>query len=136
MSLTNDVVASVALVLVAPSVLFVLALLLRQWQPFGAGPARTAERVVQWYAAHPQLALWVLLLILPLVAFVLGSAALLRTWGANAELQDYIWRGLAEIPEHLPAFLIAVATIVSATVLAVIGRHVMRACGVSMVPWR
>jgi hypothetical protein len=136
MSLTNDVVASVALVLVAPSVLFVLALLLRQWQPVGAGPARTAERVVQWYAAHPQLALWVLLLILPLVAFVLGSAALLRTWGANAELQDYIWRGLAEIPEHLPAFLIAAATIVSASVLAVIGRHLMRACGVSMAPWR
>ena len=136
MSFTNDVVAGVALVLVAPSVVFLLALLLRQWQAFGAEPARTAERIVRWYAAHAQLALWVLLLVLPLGAFVLGSAALLRTWGNNAELQNYILRGLAEVPEHPEAFLIAGATIVSAAVLAMIARHLMRAWGVPVVPWR
>lgn len=136
MSLTNDVVAGVAVVLVAPSVLFVLALGLRRWQAFGAEPARTAERVVRWYASHAQLALWVLMLLLPLTAFVLGSAAILRTWGNNAELQNYIWRGLAEIPEHPVPFLIAGATIVAAVVLAMIGRHLMRACGIPVVPWR
>jgi hypothetical protein len=136
MSLPNDVVARVALVLIAPAVLFVLALSLRHWQAFGAEPARTAERIVRWYAVHAQLALWVLLLLLPLSAFILGSSALLRTWGNNQELRDYIWRGLAEIPEHLPAFLIAAATIVSASVLAVMARHLMRACGIPLVPWR
>lgn len=136
MSFTNDVVAGVAIVLVAPSVVFLLALFLRQCQAFGAGPARTAERVVRWYAAHAQLALWVLFLLLPLSAFVLGSTAILRTWGNNAELQDYIWRGLAEIPEHPLPFLIAGATVVSAAVLAMIARHLMRACGIPAVPWR
>ena len=127
MSFTNDVVASVALVLIAPAVLFVLALFLRQWQPFDSEPARTAERVVRWYAAHSQFSLWVLLLLLPLCAFILGSSALLRTWGDNPKLQDFTWRALAAIPEHLPAFLIAAATFVSASVLAMMTRHLMRA---------
>jgi hypothetical protein len=126
MSFTNDVIAGMALVLVAPAILFVMALSLRQWEAFDGEPARMAERVVQWYAAHPQFALWVLLLFLPLTAFVLGSSALLRTWGDNPQLRDYAWRALALIPEHQPAFLIAVATVVSAGVLAMMARHLMR----------
>jgi hypothetical protein len=127
MSLTNDIIAGVALVLVAPAVLFVLALFLRQWPPFDSEPARTAERVARWYASHPQFALWVLLLLLPLVAFVLGSSALLRTWDENPQLRDYAWRALAAIPEHLPAVLIGAATVVSASVLAMMARHLLRA---------
>jgi len=127
MSLTNDVVAAWALVLVAPAVLFVTALSLRQWPPPESQPARTADRIVKWYAAHPQFGLWVLLLLLPLSAFVLGSSALLRTWGDNPQLRDYAWRALAAIPAHLPAVLIAAATIVSAGVLAMMTRHLMRA---------
>jgi hypothetical protein len=136
MHLPNDVVARVALLLVAPAVLFALALWLRQGRPSGTGRFRMADRIVRWYAAHAQFSLWVLLLLLPLSAFIMGSSALLRTWGNNPELRDYIWRGVAEIPEHLPAFLIAAATIISASVLAVIARHLMRACGIPVVPWR
>jgi hypothetical protein len=125
MGLTNDVIAAWALGLVGPAVLFVMALFLRRLPPPESGPARTAERIVKWYAAHPQLALWVLLLLLPLAAFILGTAALLRTWGDNPTLQYWAWRALTEIPEHWPAVSIGGATVVSAGVLAMITAHLM-----------
>jgi cytochrome b561 len=123
MALTNDVIAAWAFALVGPAVLFVAALLIRQVPPPESQPARTADRIVRWYAAHPQLALWVLLLLLPLSAFLLGSVALLRTWGDNPELQYYTWRALAEIPEHWPALSIGGATLLAAGVLAMITGH-------------
>ena len=126
MGFTNDVIAALALALVCPAVLFVTALFLRQVLPLESEPARSAERIVMWYAAHPQLALWVLLLLLPLSAFVLGSAALLRTWGDNPQLRHYTWRALAEIPEHWPAMSIGGATLLSAGVLAMITAHLLR----------
>ena len=98
MALTNDIVAAWTLVAVSPSVLFVAALFLRQATRPGTGPARSADRIVKWYAAHPQLALWVLMLLLPTSAFVLGSAALIRTWANNFELRYYTWRALIERP--------------------------------------
>ena len=126
MTLTNDVIAVWAGALIFPAILFVTALFVRHWRPVQSGPARTAERVVSWYATHPQLALWVLLLLLPLSAFILGSAALLRTWDDNPQLQDFTWRALAAIPNHWPAMSIGVATLVAAGVLTMIVRHLMR----------
>jgi len=123
MALTNDVIAALASALVGPAVLFVAALFLRQVPPPESEPARTADRIVRWYAAHPQLALWVLLLLLPLSAFLLGSVALLRTWGDNPKLQYYTWRALTEIPEHWPALSIGGATLLAAGVLAMITTH-------------
>ena len=126
MSLTNDVIAAWALALVCPAVLFVTALSLRPLLPLDSESARIAERIVRWYAAHPQLALWVLLLLLPLSAFILGSSALLRTWADNPQLRDYAWRALAAIPAHWPAVSIGGATLLSAGVLAMITAHLMR----------
>lgn len=126
---TNDVIAVWALAMVGPGVLFVASLLLRQIPPPEAQPARMADRIVRWYAAHPQFSLWVLLVILPSSAFVLGSAALMRTWGNNPELQHYTWRVLAEIPEHWPAVSIGGATLLSAGVLAIITPHLMASQG-------
>ena len=123
MGITNDVIAAWALALVGPAVLFVAALFLRQVLSPGSDSARTAERIVRWYAAHPQLALWVLLLLLPISAFILGSVGLMRTWGENPKLQYYTWRALAEVPEHWPAFSIGGATLLSAGVLAMITTH-------------
>ena len=123
MALTNDVIAALASALVGPAVLFVAALFLRQVPPPESEPARTADRIVKWYAAHPQFALWVLLLLLPLSAFLLGSVALLRTWGDNPKLQYYTWRALTEIPEHWPALSIGGATLLAAGVLSMITTH-------------
>jgi len=126
MSLTNDVIAACALALLCPAVLFVAALFLRRVPPVESRRAQTAERIVAWYAAHPQLSLWVLLLLLPLSAFILGSAALMRTWSDNPQLREYAWRALAAIPAHWPAMSVGGATLVSAGVLMMITTHLMR----------
>jgi hypothetical protein len=126
MSLTNDVVAACALALICPAVIFIAALFLRQIPPAGSEPARTAERIVRWYAAHPQLALWVLLLLLPMSTFILGSAALLRTWGDNPQLRSYAWRALTETVEHWPAMSIGGLTVLSGAVLMMVTAHLFR----------
>ena len=125
MGLTNDVIAAWALVLVGPAVLFVTALFMRRVPPPGSEPARTAERVLAWYAAHPQLALWGFLFFLPLASFLLGLAGLLRTWGDNPKLQYFAWRALEAIPEHWPAVSIGGATLLAAGVLVMITSHLM-----------
>jgi ABC-type Fe3+ transport system permease subunit len=94
--------------------------------PRESEPARSAERIVTWYAAHPQLSLWVLLFLCPLSAFILGSAALLRTWGENPRLQDVTWRALAAIPAHWPAMSIGGATLLSAALVVMITAHLFR----------
>jgi hypothetical protein len=126
MTLTNDVIAALALALVSPAVVFVVALFLRQLRGADAEPRRAADRIVAWYSAHAQLGLWVLLLLMPLAAFVLGSAALLRTWAENPELQYFSRRALAAIPAHLPAELVGVATVVSGYLLAMMVRQLKR----------
>jgi hypothetical protein len=73
--------------------------------------------------------LWVLLLLLPLSAFILGSAALLRTWGENPQFKSYAWRVLAAIPAHWPAVSIGGATLLSLGVLVMITAHLMDAQG-------
>jgi len=126
MSATNHAIALWSLALVLPAVLFVAALTLRQRPLAGGVPARTAERIVTWYAAHPQLGLWIFLILLPLSAVVLGSSSLLRTWNENARLQDVTWRALAAIPAHLPAVSLGAITLVAAGVLGMITVHLMR----------
>jgi ABC-type Fe3+ transport system permease subunit len=126
MSLTNDVIAAGTLALVCPSVLFVVALFLRQVPPPTAEPARTADRIVRWYASHPQLALWVLMLLLPMAAFVVGSATLMRTWGENPQLKYWTWRVFTETLEHWPAVSVGVLTAVSAGLLMMVTTHLFR----------
>src|SRR5205823_6548571 len=109
MHATNDVIATMALAFILPAAVFVAALSARPARAVQDGPPRTADRIVTWYAAHPQIGLWILLVTFPLIAFITGSAALLRTWRENAQLQDITWRALAALPVHLPAELIAVA---------------------------
>jgi|SRR5579862_3035481 len=127
MTLTNDVIAPLASALVLPAVLFLAALFARQVPPPHAEPARTADRIVKWYADHPQIGLWILLLLLPMTAFVLGGAALLRTWSENPQLRYYTWRLAASVPEHLAAFLIGAVTVASGCVVVMMGRQLVRA---------
>ena len=126
MSLTNDLIAACAFALVSPALLFVAALFVRQVFPPESEPARVSARIVSWYASHPQLALWVLLLLCPLSAFVIGTATLLRTWGENPKLQYWAWRVVEEIPEHWPAMSVGGATIVAFGLLVMITAHVLQ----------
>jgi hypothetical protein len=126
----NDVVAACGIVLIGPAILFVAALVVRQAAAPDGRPARTAERIVTWYAMHPQLSLWVLLLLLPLSSFMLGSATLLRTWVDNPHLQDkllyWAWRAMEETQEHWPAVSVGGATLVSLALLVMITAHLFQ----------
>jgi hypothetical protein len=67
----------------------------------------------------------VLLLLLPLSAFVLGLSGLLRTWGDNPQLRYWAWRALQEIAAHWPAMSIGGGTLVSMALLVMITAHLM-----------
>lgn len=127
MGFTNDVIAALALALLCPAGLFLTALFLRQAAPLESELARRAERIVTWYAAHPQLSLWVLLFLLPLSSFVLGTAGLMRTWSENPHFSGYAWRVLAAIPNHWPAMSIGGATLLSAALVVTITAHLFGA---------
>jgi hypothetical protein len=71
--------AAFELLLILPAGLFLTAVLV------GAGDrpqyelAHWAQRIVAWYAAR-MWTLWILLLALPIAAFVTGSGTLMRGW--------------------------------------------------------
>jgi len=117
--------AAVELLLIAPGVLFFTALFVRNLQPQQYEPARTAQRIVSWYAARPHFALWLLLIALPAAVLVMGGAALRRRWRHDAGLRAAARQAVAAAREHLATLLVAGATAVSAAVLAIVALHVL-----------
>jgi len=76
-----------------------------------------------WYAVRPRIGLWVFLMALPFAVLVSGSAALLRVWHTDADLRQAARQALAAIRAHLAMLLVAVATLVSGCVLAIVALH-------------
>src|SRR5947199_8278475 len=96
------------------------SLFVRNLQPQQYEPARTAQRIVMWYAARPRVGLWIFLMALPFVVLVTGCAALLRIWHADADLRQAARQALAASLAHLAMLLVAVAMLVSGWVLAIV----------------
>jgi hypothetical protein len=71
--------AVIELLLVFPAALFMIALFLREVQPL----AQTG-RLVEWFSHHVVLGLYVALIAMPLAAFVVGCAIVLRSWRSDA----------------------------------------------------
>jgi hypothetical protein len=118
-------VAALELLFVFPAVLFMSALFARNIQPRQYEPAHTAQRIVDWYAARPHIGLWVLLIALPLVVVVIGSATLMREWHRNPELHDASLRTIRIIRSQAPSILIAGATAMAGGILAIVALHVL-----------
>lgn len=123
MNAIKRMIAAVELLLVAPAVLFMTALVVRSLQPLGYEPALTAERIVTWYALRPHLGLWVLLIALPLAALIIGCGTLIRGWNDDAELRQASLQTAAAVRSHLATLLIAAATLMAAIVLAIVAVH-------------
>jgi len=117
------VIAGAELLLIFPAILFMTSLFVRNLQPQQYEPARTAQRIVMWYAARPRIGLWVFLMALPFAVLVSGSAVLLRVWHTDADLRQAARQALAAIRAHLAMLLVAVATLVSGCVLAIVALH-------------
>lgn len=117
--------ATAELLLILPSALFMTALFVRNLQPIQHEPAATAQRIVDWYAARPHVALWGFLMALPLTVFAIGGATLVRMWRNDSALRDATRGVRRALKAHLATFLIAAATASAAVILATVGLHVL-----------
>jgi hypothetical protein len=118
-------IATLEWLLIIPGAVFMLALFLRNVQPTPYEPGQTARRLVDWFGQHPVLALDIFLIALPFAAFVIGSATVLRSWRADAQLRQAARETLATVRVHFAAVLIAAATLVAGGILAIVALHVI-----------
>lgn len=117
--------AALELLLVFPAVLFMASLVARSLQPQQYEPAHTAQRIVDWYATHPPVGLFVLLIALPLAVLAIGSATLVRQWRRNQALRTATLQTLATIRAHASALLIAGTTATAGGILVIVALHMI-----------
>ena len=125
MSRIKRAIAALELLLIFPATLFMTSLFVRNLQPQEYEPARTAERIVSWYAARLHLGLWVLLIALPLAALGLGCATIVRSWGSDSEFRQSVRQTLALIRAHVATLLIAAATLTAGGILGIVVLHML-----------
>ena len=117
--------AATELLLVSPAALFMTALFVRNLQPAQYEPAHTAGRVVDWFSARPFLGLDVFLIALPFAVFIIGGAAVLRSWRSDAGLRHVALETLAAVRTNLTTLLIAGATLMAGGILAIVAVHMI-----------
>ena len=125
MNTIKRTLAATELLLILPASLFMTALFVRNLQPAPYEPAQSARRLVEWYSARPPLGLDIFLIAMPLAAFVIGCATVLRSWRSDEELRQAALKTLAAARAHLATLLIAGATLVAGCVLAIVALHVI-----------
>ena len=118
-------IAAVEVLLIAPAVLFMTALFVRELQPVQYEPARAAGAIVAWFAARPRVGLWLLLIALPLVVLVSGAATLLRRWQGEPELRQAARLAWASVRAQAATLFVAAATAASAAILAIVALHLV-----------
>jgi hypothetical protein len=118
-------IATTVLLLIFPAVLFMTALFVRNLQPPQYEPAHTAQRIVAWFSARPNLGLSVLLIGCPLAVLGLGVATLRHTWRTEDTLRNAARQTWGAMRGHLATLLIAIATVAAALILAIVTLHVL-----------
>jgi len=113
-------IAIIELLLVLPAALFMAALFLREVQPL----AQTG-RLVEWFSHHLVLGLYVFLIAMPLAAFVVGWATVVRSWRSDAELRRATLEVFTTVRAHVASLLIAGATLMAAGILAIVAMHMI-----------
>jgi hypothetical protein len=116
--------AALELLLVFPAVLFMTSLVARSIQPQQYEPALTAERIVDWYATHPPIGLFLLLIALPLAVLAIGTATLLREWRRNEAMRTAARQTFAFIRAYASTLLIAATTATAVGILAIVALHI------------
>jgi hypothetical protein len=118
-------IATLELLLVFPATLFMTSLFVRQIQPQQYEPAHTAQFIVEWFSARPAIGLHICLIALPLAALAIGGMTLLRAWRSDAALRQGTLEMLAFVRAHLALWLVTVAALVAACILAIVAVHVI-----------
>ena len=120
MKMIKQTIAVIELLLVFPAALFITALFLREVQPL----AQTG-RIVDWFSHHLVLGLYVSLIAMPLAAFVVGCAMVLRSWRSDAEFRGATLQIFTVVRAHVASLLIAGATLIAGGILAIVAMHMM-----------
>ena len=113
-------IAIIELLFVLPAALFMVALFVREVQPL----AHTG-RLVEWFSHHLVLGLYVFLIAMPLAAFVVGCATVLRSWHSDAEFRRAALEMFTTARAHVASLLIAVATLMAGGILAIVAMHLI-----------
>jgi hypothetical protein len=113
-------IATIELLLVLPAALFMIALFLREVQPL----AQTG-RLVAWFSHHVVLGLYVFLIAMPLAAFVVGCATVLRSWRSDAEFRRATRETFTTVRAHVATLVIAGATLMAGGILAIVAMHMI-----------
>src|ERR1700733_14127488 len=113
-------IATTELLLILPATLFMTSLVVRTLQPLQNEPARTAERIVTWYAER-QWTLWILLIALPLAVLVTGCVTLMHGTLKRSDARQT----LAAIRAHPAALFIAAATLTAGVFLVIVVVHML-----------
>ena len=117
--------AALELLLVFPAVLFMTSLVVRSLQPQQYEPAHSAQRIVDWYATHPPIGLFVLLIAMPLAVLGIGSVTLVRLWRRNQALRTATLEAIAIIRTHAATLLIAGTTATASGILVIVALHML-----------
>jgi hypothetical protein len=120
MKTIKQTIAIIELLLVFPAALFMTALFLREVQPL----AQTG-RLVDWFSHHVVLGLYVSLIAMPLAAFIVGCAIVLRSWRSDAEFRRATLEIFTAVRAHVASLLIVGATLVAGGILAIVAMHMI-----------
>jgi len=121
----QSALAATELLLVFPAVLFMTALFVRNLQPQQYEPARSAQRIVDWYAASPHVGLWVLLIALPLAVLVIGTVTLKQAWATDVDLRQSAGQLAGILRAQWATALVTLATLAAMCILAIVALHLM-----------
>lgn len=112
--------AVIELSLIAPALLFMGALFLRAVQPIlGTG------HLIDWFSHHVVVGLDIFLIVMPLGAFIIGAALLLRSWRRDAALRRDALQILAIVRANVPCLLIVMSTTTAAGILLLVAMHMV-----------
>jgi hypothetical protein len=120
MKTINRTIAIIELLLVFPAALFMTALFLREVQPL-----TQAGRLVDWFSQHVVLGLYVFLIVMPLAAFVIGCAIVLRGWRKDVEFRQAALGIFTVARAHVASLLIAGVTLMAGGILAIVAMHMI-----------
>jgi hypothetical protein len=118
-------IATLELLLIFPASLFMLSLFLRDVQPVPCQPAQAARDIVNWFAARQVIGLQLFLIALPFTALILGVAFTLRTWRNDPRLRQLALDAISTVRAYASFLLIAAATLLAGSILAIVALHVL-----------
>ena len=125
MKTSKPLLAAAETILILPALLFMVSLFMRNVQPQQYEPAHTAHRIVDWYAARPNLGLSLFLIALPLGVLFTGAFTLFRSWKSDDQLRRDVLQVVDSVRAHFATAVVAVATVTAGGILAIVALHVI-----------